>query len=268
MTTYAVAITELATPADTSAPALATLLGKEPYDVRLELAAGMPAMILTTPDLVRATDVATRIRALGHAVLAFDTAKVVSSDDMVSMKRFRLDPEGLEIEDRPVERLAYDEAFALVRAVHRFEGQSREEVQSKQLSGARALATGGLMLTKNVKKEIVNVASEKCNVLYIYRRDGGTPWILRETGTNYAALGTSRSHSQLHNFAATVQLLRQRMPSAPYDDRLLTMRRIKQGEAITRPGVSIESSSVPWTDLLAHVVAYTVAQRGTLPHRT
>jgi hypothetical protein len=268
VTTYAVAITELGAPPETCAAALATLLGKEPYDIRLELAAGMPAMILTTPDLARATDIATRVRGLGHGVLAFDTAKVVSSDEMVSMKRFRLEPEGLGIEDRPVERFAYDNAFALVRAVHRFDAQTREEVQTKQLSGARALATGGLMLTKNVKKDVVNATSEKCNVLYIFRRDGGTPWILREQGTNYTALGASRTHSQLQNFAAAVQILRQRMASAPYDDRLLTMRRIKQGEAIARPGVSIESSTVPWTDLLAHVVAYTVAQRGVGPYRT
>ncbi len=265
--TYAVAILELAAAGDATA-GVAQVLGKAPYDVRLELAAGTPALVLTTTEMPRAADVAAKLRALGHAVLAFDTAKVVSSDDMISMKRFRFDPDGLGVDDRPGEKLPYDEVWALVRAAHRFDSDTREAVKSKQFSPMRAIATGGLMMTKGVEKETRSVVREKSGVLYLFRRTGRTPWILRETGTSYAALGGARGHSQVLNFGTTVQMLRARMPNAPYDDRLLTMKRIRQGEAIARPGISVESSTVPWTDLLAHVVAYSVSQRGGGPDRT
>jgi hypothetical protein len=265
---YAVAITELAGSPDAAAEALAPILGKTAYEMRLELAAGMPALVLTTPEMPRASEIAVKLRALGHGVLAFDTAKVVSSDDMISMKRFRLDPDGVGLEDQPGKKLPYDEVWALIRAVHRFDSETREPVKGKQFSPMRALATGGLVATKSVKGEVRSVANEKFGVLYLFRRTGETPWILRETGTNYAALGAARAPSQVQNFGATVRRLRERMPQVAFDDRLVAMKRIRQGEAISRPGISTESSTVPWMDLLAHVVAYSVSQRAAVPYRT
>ena len=124
------------------------------------------------------------------------------------------------------------------------------------------------MMTKKVKGEARSLESARCGVLYLFRRTGKTPWILRETGTSYAGLGAEIGHSQVQNFGTTVRLLRERMPQTPFDERLVTMKRIRQGEAISRPGISVESSTVPWTDLLAHVVAYSVSQRGVVPYRT
>jgi hypothetical protein len=265
---YAVAITELAGTVDAAAATLAPLLGKTVYDARLELAAGMPALVLTTTDSPRAVELATQLRALGHGVLAFDTAKVVSSDDMIGMKRFRLEPGGIAIGDRPGEMLAYDEVWALIRAVHRFDSETRETTQTSQLSAMRAIATGGLVMTKKVKGEARTLETTRCGVVYLFRRTGKTPWILRETGTSYASLGADIGPSQVQNFVTTVRLLRERMPHVPFDERLVGMKRIRQGEAIARPGVSVESSNVPWTDLLAHVVAYSVSQRGVVPYRT
>ncbi len=259
---FAVAITELAGTVDDAASALAPVLGKAPYDMRLELAAGVPALVLTTPEKARAAEIAARLRAFGHRVLAFDTAKVVSSDDMTAMKRFRLDAAGIGLDDQPDKTLPFADVLALIRAVHRFDSDTREPVKGKQFSAMRAIATGGLMLTKSKTGEVRTQANEKTGVLYLFRRNGEAPWILRETGTSYAALGADRGHSQVQNFGTTVRLLRERMPHVPFDERLVTMKRIRQGEAIARPGISVESSTVPWTDLLAHVVAYAVAATG------
>ncbi len=265
---YAVAILELAGGVDAQVAQVAQVLARAPYDVRLELAAGMPALVLTTPEMPRASGVAAALRAQGHAVLAFDTRKVVSSDDMTSMKRFRLAEDGLGVDDKPAEKLPYDEVLAIVRATHRTDSVSLEEVKSSKISAGRALATGGMMLTKSVTTSVRTVAHERCGVVYLFRRSGAAPWILRETGTNYAGLGAALGHSQAQNFTTTVQLLRERMPMAPYDDRLLQMKRIKQGEAFARPGATAQSSTVPWIDLLAHVVAFAVSQRGVGPYRT
>ena len=265
---YVVAITELAGTPDDAAAALAPVLGKSPYDTRLELAPGVPAVVLTTPEKVRAADVAVRVRALKHTVVAFDANAVVASEDMIGLKRFRFEPDALTTEDRPNERLLYDDVFAMLRAVHRFESRTHEEITKKEFSGARALMSGGILATKTVTETNHTVFKEKMNVLYVFRTSGATPWILRENGTNYAGLGAARSPVQTTNFATAVRLFRERMPQAAFDDRLTTLRRIRTGEAISRPGISTESSSVPWTDLLAHVVAYSVSQRGAGPYRT
>jgi hypothetical protein len=265
---YVVAITQLAGTADDAAAALAPILGKTPYETRLELAPGMPAVVMTTPEKARAADVAVKIRALAHTVVAFDANAVVSSDEMIGLKRFQLGPDAITIDDRPNERLPYGDVFALLRAVHRFESRTHEEITKKEFSGARALMSGGILATKTVTSTNHTVMKEKMNVLYLFRASGGTPWILRENGTNYAGLGAARSPVQTTNFGTAVRVLRERMPQAAFGDRLLTLRRIRTGEAISRPGISTESSSVPWTDLLAHVVASSVSQGWAGPYRT
>jgi hypothetical protein len=264
---YVVAITELVTPVEAEAALLAPAIGLTPYETRLELAGGMPAVVLTTPDRARASQLAEAIRARGHGVVAIDSAAVVASDEMIAMRRFRLDEGVMVAEDRGVD-LPYDDVFALVRAQHRYETERREEVKQRTVSGARALMTGGLLVTRSVKREVRSTVEEREQVLYLYRRSGGVPWILHETGTSYAGLGAAVAPSQLENFNRTVRELRRRMPLADYDERLLSMRRVRSAISSTVARGTVESSSAAWIDLLAHVVALAVFRRKADPYRT
>jgi hypothetical protein len=264
---YVVAITELTAPPEVEAAALAPEIGTTPYEARLELAAGMPAIVLTTPDRARAARLAETIRARRHGVVAIDTSAVVASENMIGMRRFRLSEAAVVAEDRG-EELPYDDVFVLIRAQHRHETERREQVKTRTVSGARAIMTGGLVMTKNVKAEVTHAVEEREQVLYLYRRSGGTPWILHETHTSYVGLGPEIAPSQLVNFNRTVQELRQRMPFADYDDRLLSMRRVRSAISSHLGVGTVESSSAAWIDLLAHVLALAIFRRKSDPYRT
>src|SRR5262249_58145917 len=67
---YVVAITELATSVEAEAAALAPEIGSTPYETRLELAGGMPAVVLTTPDRARAQHLPETIPGPPHPLLA------------------------------------------------------------------------------------------------------------------------------------------------------------------------------------------------------
>jgi hypothetical protein len=264
---YVVAITELATPPDVEAAALAPEIGVTPYEARLELAGGVPAIVLTTPDRARASRLAEAIRARRHGVVAIDTSAVVPNEEMIGMRRFRLAEGAIVAEDRNVE-LAYDDVFVLIRAQHRHETERTEHVKTLTVSGARAILTGGLLMTKNVKAEVRVAVEEREQVLYLYRRSGGTPWILHEAQTSYAGLGTAILPSQLENFNRTVRELRERMPLADYDDRLLSMRRVRSALSSAVGLGSVTHSSAAWIDLLAHVLALAIFRRKSDPYRT
>jgi hypothetical protein len=80
---HAVAITRLNGALETEAKALATDLGAIPYETRLKLAGGIPAIVLHTPDPARAAAIVAKLRARGHDAFAVDTAEVVAATDMV-----------------------------------------------------------------------------------------------------------------------------------------------------------------------------------------
>jgi hypothetical protein len=259
---YVVAIAELNAPIEMEAAALASDLGVTPYEARLVLAPGLPAVVRRTVDKSRALDLLGRLRARGHGAIACDASAVVASDAMVSMRRFRLGPMGISLGDAPSANLPYDDVLALVAAVHRRRTANEAEVRDRKLSVTRAVLSGGFVTTRTVTRETHATAEERDPVLYIFRRSGGAPWLLREHGTNWAGLDGPIGPSACDNFRTTVGLLRERMPGAVYDDRLVARRSAPERMAISgsTAATTVTTSSEAAIDLLAHLVAQWIAR--------
>ena len=158
-----------------------------------------------------------------------------------------------------------------MRASHRQLTETRVEGTKSQFSASRAIATGGLMMSSKVKTDTTSTVEEKEQVLYVFPRSGAMPWILRETSTNYSGLGSALGPSRAQNFASTVRMLRERMPRATFDERLVSAKRI--GEKVTSRGTresgkATSSSSESGVDLLAHILATWISQSSGTPYRT
>jgi len=266
---YVVAILELGTSVEAEAAALAADLGSTAYEQRLHLVAGLPAVVLSTADPARARALLRSLRARGHGALAIDAAAVVSSGDMVPLRRGRLEPGALAAEDPAapgipgepatvVERLPFDDVLSLIRATHRQRIEAKVEVTERKFGAGRALISGGLVTSKTVTREETRINNERAEVLYIFRRSGERPWLLREQSANYGWLGSKLAPSSLQNFTATVSLLRERAPAAVYDERLTGPRR-----QIHFAG-SDAASPDPAADLLAHLLALWASKSSTL----
>ncbi|WP_437675252.1 hypothetical protein [Sorangium sp. So ce131] len=257
---FVVAIVELATSIEAEAAALAADLGSTAYEQRLHLAAGLPAVVLTTADPVQARALLRSLRGRGHGALAIDAAAVVSSGDMVPLRRGRIEPGCLVAEDpvapgaagepgAAVERLPFDDILALIRASHRQRVASKVDVKERKFAAGSAVLTGGLVLSKTVTREETRVSDERSEVLYLFRKSGDRPWLLRERSASYGWLGGAMAPSSIQNFTATVALLGQRAPGAFYDERLTGPRR-----PIPFSGNGAPSPD-PTADLLAHLLA-------------
>ncbi len=254
---YVVAIAELKATLEAEAVALASDLGVTAYEARLLLAPGMPAVVRKTSDKPQALELLGRLRARGHGAIACDTSAVASSGQMPSMRRFCLGPEGVSLDDVPGAHLPYDDVLALVAAVHRRHILNQGEFKDRKLSVGRAVLTGGLVTSKVIKRETHAATDERDPVLYIFRRSAGTPWILREHRTHWGGLGRPVAPSAADNYRATVGALRERMPDAIYDDRLVARK--SAPERVTVAGVkdttTVTTSSEDGVDLLAHLLA-------------
>lgn len=258
---FVVAIGELNGSIDAEAGPLASDLGTTAYDARLLLAAGTPAIVKTTPDRALALELLARLRARGHGAVACDASAVVGSADMVAMRRPRLGPDAILLDDRPEERLPYDDILALLPAVHRRRVDTATQTRETKLSMGRAMMTGGMAFTKTVKTETHTAAEDRDPVLYLFRRSGQTPWILREQATSWTGMSTTLAPSQSENFRMAVAAVRQRAPDATFDDRLSTRRAAERMAMSGAAGnTTVKTSSEAGVDLLAHVLALWIAR--------
>jgi hypothetical protein len=258
-----VGIVELATSLDSEAQALAAALGRTAYEQRLKLLGGFPASVLTTADRELALRTLGELRSRGHAATLLEGAAVVANERMPAIRRFRLEPDAIALDEPNPARLPAADVAALLRAVHHVRTDLRTEVSTKSFSLGRALATGGLMLSKTSKREERSSSTETEPVLYVFRASGATPWILRERGTNYATLGAELGPSSMQNFLTTVRKLRELAPHAVYDERLLKLR-VQAGPPVKRSGLDVETltaSTASALDIAAHLLARWISER-------
>ncbi|MEO6774055.1 MAG: hypothetical protein ABI467_13735 [Kofleriaceae bacterium] len=228
-----VALTSLATPIDVEAKALAADLGATPYETRMKLAPGLPAIVLSTTDPGAAERLATQLRARKHRAAVCRAAEVVAARAMVSMRTFQIDGDGL---DTGMDQLPWTDVSAIIHARTQQQADHHETVKEKKFDLGRAVLSGGLVMSKTVKREVTSHGETSEHVLYLFRASGETPWLMREHGTNYSGLGTALDPTSLRNFTTAIAQFRARAPHARFDDSLV--RR-----------------SVPEVDLYAHLIA-------------
>jgi hypothetical protein len=218
-----VAIAELSGPAEAATGPLAEALGTTAYELRLVLNAGLPAVVLATIDSEKARAAASAITRCGHAAVTCDRA---SLGRMTVLRAFRLEPSGIVADANSTARLQYDEIGALLRAMHRSTSERTEKVTERKVQWGM-LAVTGIPTTKKTSREVTTRSTEHEQALYIFPRSGGPAWVLLERGANYTGLGPNLRPSSMENFLTVIRLLRERAPSAAYDERLMSGRPIR-----------------------------------------
>jgi hypothetical protein len=251
---------------DAGAARLGADLELTAYEARMTVAQGYPAVVATRADAERASILVARLRAGGCDAVGVDSNEIVPSEAMIAMDRFAFEP-GAVVVGR--ERLELADILCLVRATHRTRSETETTTTERRFSAGRSLLTGGLSNTTTVTKRATESAESREQVLYVFRRSGQTPWILREQGRHYEGLGEARGRTAVENFATTTRLLRERAPTAAYDERLVGRARFAERSAVHGTGArsTVTSSSAAGVDALAHLVALAVGGGGAGPYR-
>lgn len=253
---------------DAGAPVrLAKATGVTAYEARLALAGGFPAIVLTTADEARANALAATLRAGGDDAVACDARAIVAAEAMVPFDRFTFAGDAVVAGG---ESLPYADVSVLLRAVHRSRATTQTQTTERKFDVGKSLLSGGLANSKVVTKTSTESAEAREPVLYVFRRSGATPWLLREGRTIYEGLGAARGLTTIANFATTIRLLRERAPHAAYDERLVHAHRALERSSLQGTGArsTVTSSSASGIDALAHLVALALASEARgLPFR-
>ena len=118
------------------------------------------------------------VRSRGHGALLVDLRDVVPGTSMLPVRRFVLEGEGLRADQNAPEVLPYRRMQVLVHVAH-------SEV--RQIIGHEMVYVGPREGVQ--RRETVTQEHDAHESLYIFRNDGGQPWIVRERDAHYAALG-------------------------------------------------------------------------------
>jgi len=223
---------------------LAAELGTIAYELRLLLNAGLPAVVASTADESHGRALLEAITRRGHGAVLCERASVVPSSRMILLRDFALEREVLIADATGGQSCPYEDISVLLRATHRTTSETVEQVSERKLRPVMAIATGGLVMSKTTKKDVVTTTAQREQVLYLFRRSNATPWLLRERAAHYAGLGAAMGPTSSANFATTMARLRALAPNASYDERLVTSRPIR--------GVA---DGIEATDLYAHLLA-------------
>lgn len=248
---YVVAIAELQGSIDGALKELAAELGTTPYDLRLVVNGGLPAVVLATVDAEKARSARAAIARHRHVPALLDRRTIVPSGNMTELVRFAFRPDAVVADDRASDELPYADIGALVRAMHRGTTTTTEQVKERKLRPVMAIATGGMVMSKKTTREVTRHEEHREQVLYLFRRSGEAPFILRERGAIYSGLGADTGPTAFENFQTTIRRLRERAPTAAYDERLMTARTVR--------GIADGSDAA---DLLAYLIAAHAMSRG------
>jgi hypothetical protein len=246
---------------------LAKATGATAYEARLALAGGFPAIVLTTGDEAKANALATTLRAGGDDAIVCDARDIVPAEAMVPLDRFRFETEGVVAGGVS---LPFADISCLLRAIHRARTATETRTSERKFDAGKSLLTGGLSNSRVVTKTSTEAAESREPVLYVFRRSGARPWLLREARTHYEGLGAARGLTTIANFATTIRLLRERAPHAAYDERLVHAHRALERSSMQGTGArsTVTTSFAGGIDALAHLVAVALmAQSRGLPFR-
>ncbi len=256
---YVVAITRWARPAEQEVAALAPLSTLAVYDLRLRLAGPLPVVFERVADAERARQLLGALRQRGHGAVACDLTCVPGSEQLTSPRSYELAADAFVALDPAWGRrlMPYGDLLALIRANSASIEQSSSMTKQKKLSLGRAAMTGGLVMRKTSTTDERATTEEREQVLYLIRKTGRDPMLLRERHLRHQGLGEQVKPTSLENFASLVVVLRQRAPQVLYDDRLATHRRKTSITSLAGSAAHqvTSSSNASENDLAAHLIA-------------
>jgi hypothetical protein len=219
-------VASVRTPADGEgvAATLGKALGLSLAEARIRLAPEPPAILASlAPEPADALVAA--LRQAGLAVLALEVAAPLEGQRVVARTAV-LGPLGGTFQPRsgaPVE-LPWGEVITILRGASTVRSETESTQKSAKFSAATAIATSGLKMSRSVERTARSQQEDTEQAILLHGR-GGQRVVLRERELDFSCLGTAMQPTRTANMVALARLLKERAPSAFYDERLLRLGR-------------------------------------------
>jgi hypothetical protein len=262
---FIVAVTRWGPGLDAQLPELAADLGLFPYDLRVRLNGPIPVIVARMPEREAASALQAKLRGWGHGAVGCEDNKVTAGAAMLQVREFRFEGERLAVDvagggTGVGAEVEAGEVFMLIHAMAVSEQHQTQETSKQQFSAARAVLSGGLVMSRTVASTSHANAAGFEERIYLFRRSFADSILFCQHQLHYSGLGDAMSRSSHDNFAELTRRLRAFAPLACYDDRLRATRRKTSFETGTsdRSGATqtttVTHSNASGLDVAAHLL--------------
>ena len=222
---HIVAIHQLQGNPEEQARKLADALGNTPYEARarVSIPGGGPAIVANFATPERATACVELLNAAGFKALVVDSDRIESDRNRMLVRQLQFATNSLQLvtRDNTTHDIPLHEVKLLLRGTGITSSVQVETETKKKFALGRAVASGGLVMSKKVKTTSRNISEERQPFCHVYV-PGQPPVVLRQSEIDYSALGEQRQPSREANFNWICAELRRRCAAADWDDRLQT----------------------------------------------
>lgn len=219
-------VASVKTPADAegAAAALAKALGLSLAEARIRLAPEPPAILAQlAPE--PATALVASLRQVGLAAIALEAGGPAEGQRVVARTAV-LGPTQGTFQARtgaPVE-LPWNEVISIFRGSSTVRSETESTQKSSKFSLTTAIVTQGLKVSRTQEKTTRSQQEETEQAILVHGARGQRV-VLRERELDFACLGAAMQATRTANMLALAKLLKERSPSAFYDERLLRLGR-------------------------------------------
>jgi hypothetical protein len=260
---------------DDLAPAaqlLASAAGLVPAEARMRLAPEPPALLIALPPS-EALALCAELLSVGLAAVVLDQP-VPDDGSRVVARRLDFDDEDMVVIPRsgPPLVLPWPQVRMVLRGARSARTESTSVESKRKLAIGTAAITGGLKMTRDVKRTVVSGSTTTTQVLLVYGAEGQCA-ALYESEIIFDFLGPLMQPTRMGNMGVIADEIRRRAPTAWYDDRLIRLGRrrlpfVGDGRSARSTFTATESTVHTDTgaviDVLAEVLREAHAQ-GLLP---
>lgn len=213
---FVVAVAEVLGSVEEAAAALAPIVERTEYEVRVALTGALPRVVFQSESRRRADVVLAAIVDLGHGALALDADVLVNGPAKLGIRRFALEQSAIVAQGRVESRFPFAEVGAIVVASARTDvWRTTTEVRV----GSRFRSEPDVIVENTHHGHLDD------HLAYLVPRPWSSvrerAWVLSESDSQFVALGPRMRPTRHENFFAAVELLAERAPHAIVDDRLL-----------------------------------------------
>jgi hypothetical protein len=224
----------------------AAAIGLAAADVRMRLSGLLPRVLLSDREGDELAEAAAALNRLGFATIICDPALAPTDDERIVGRRVEITGERLRVWDGAdaCHECQRADVALIQRGVRATVERRTVTTTQSRLDPARAILSGGLILTKKTTQSQTLTNETRDAFLLIQRADGAGDLMLYERRLDYRFLGPEMQPSSHPNFERLVARVRLFCPAVPVDDR------------VARPGFvgGLPSTTSDPTDLALYLI--------------
>ena len=209
-------------PFDTAVTTYAAKCDLSPYEARSRLAGDLPRIGAVLANRADADALANALEQAKFGVCVVPASQIEHDEDRDFVHSLAFEPDACVFTLRTgAERRVPLEALGrIIQGVRTGTSTVTREHSVKKFSVSRAVLSGGLVTRKTETQTETHGHETREVFAYVFPAEGRT-LALCERRLHYGFLGNARQASSFANFQTTVREILARVPSLPFDDRLM-----------------------------------------------